>query len=94
MEQLTCAKRQVTSCFTVVVLFLGGCQSGSLWAPMPAEGVSPIDELPVYTRQVTHFGQRADWSHDGRRILFIEKTFGDVRETQNCRREIARRKIL
>ncbi|MHC4557862.1 MAG: TolB family protein, partial [Planctomycetota bacterium] len=31
-------------------------------------------------RRVTHFGQRADFSHDGKRILFIEKTFGDVYE--------------
>ena len=31
---------------------------------------------------MTHFGQRADWSHDGKRILFIEKTFGDVYEVE------------
>jgi Tol biopolymer transport system component len=31
---------------------------------------------------VTHFGQRADFSHDGQRILFIEKTFGDVYEVE------------
>jgi hypothetical protein len=65
-----------------VALLLGGCQAGSLWAPGPAVGVSPLDELPVYIRRVTHFGQRADWSHDGRRILFIEKTFGDVYEIE------------
>ncbi len=41
---------------------------------------SPVEELPAYIRQVTHFGQRADFSHDGKRILFIEKTFGDVYE--------------
>lgn len=43
---------------------------------------SPLDELPPYILQVTHFGERADWSHDGRRILFIEKTFGDVYEVE------------
>ena len=64
----------------IMVLVLCGCQGGSLWAPGETEGVSPMDELPVYIRQVTHFGQRADWSHDGKRILFIEKTFGDVYE--------------
>jgi len=64
----------------IMVLVLCGCQGGSLWAPGDTEGVSPLDELPVYIRQVTQFGQRADWSHDGRRILFIEKTFGDVYE--------------
>jgi Tol biopolymer transport system component len=43
---------------------------------------SPLDELPSYIRQVTTFGQRADWSHDGKRILFLEKTFGDVYEVE------------
>lgn len=46
------------------------------------EGKSPLDELPAYIRQVTHFGERADWSHDGKRILFVEKTFGDVYEIE------------
>ena len=43
---------------------------------------SPLDALPDYITQVTHFGQRADWSHDGKRVLFIEKTFGDVFEVE------------
>ncbi len=46
------------------------------------EGKSPLNELPDYIRQVTYFGQRADFSHDGKRILFIEKTFGDVYEVE------------
>ncbi len=46
------------------------------------EGVSPLDELPGHIKQVTHFGQRADFSHDGKRILFLEKTFGDVYEVE------------
>ena len=46
------------------------------------EGKSPLDELPRHIRQVTHFGERADWSHDGKRILFIEKTFGDAYEVE------------
>jgi hypothetical protein len=45
-------------------------------------GKSPLDELPPYMRQVTHFGERADWSHDGRRLLFLEKTFGDAYEVE------------
>ncbi len=43
---------------------------------------SPLDELPPHIRRVTHFGQRADFSHDGKRILFLEKTFGDVYEVE------------
>ncbi len=33
-------------------------------------------------RQLTFFGERADWSHDGTRVLFLEKTFGDVFEVE------------
>jgi Tol biopolymer transport system component len=44
------------------------------------ENASPIDNLPPYITLLTTLGQRADWSHDGERILFIEKTFGDVYE--------------
>jgi hypothetical protein len=43
---------------------------------------SPLDDLPPYIRQVTRFGERADWSHDGKRILFVEKTFGDAYEVE------------
>jgi hypothetical protein len=46
------------------------------------EGRSPLDELPAHIKHITNFGQRADFSHDGRRILFIEKTFGDVYEIE------------
>lgn len=61
--------------------------AGLLWTSCPAqsqstEGRSPLDELPSHIRQVTHFGERADWSHDGKRILFVEKTFGDVYEVE------------
>ena len=45
-------------------------------------GESPIENLPSYIKQVTSFGQRADWSHDGQRLLFIEKPFGDVFEVE------------
>jgi hypothetical protein len=48
----------------------------------PKEGESPLDNLPAYIRQVTYFGERADWSHDGKHLLFIEKTFGDAYEVE------------
>jgi len=40
------------------------------------------EELPDHITQITNFGQRADWSRDGKRILFIEKTYGDVFEVE------------
>ena len=46
----------------------------------PPAGESPADHLPPHIRHVTSFGERADWSHDGKRILFLSKTFGDAME--------------
>lgn len=43
---------------------------------------SPADHLPASIRRLTLFGERADWSADGKRILFLEKTFGDVYEIE------------
>ncbi len=66
---------------TLLVLILGGMLSAVCFGGSERKkNKSPVDELPAYIRQVTHFGQRADFSHDGKRILFIEKTFGDVYE--------------
>jgi len=47
-----------------------------------SQGKSPLDDPPPYIKRVTQFGQRADFSHDGKRLLFIEKTFGDVYEVE------------
>jgi hypothetical protein len=35
---------------------------------------------PDYITKVTNFGERPDWSHDGKRFLFVERSFGDVYE--------------
>jgi hypothetical protein len=58
-------------------------------AAEPKAGESPVDHLPPHITQLTTFGERADWSHDGRKILFMSKTFGDAMEidlaTKNIR---------
>ncbi len=43
---------------------------------------SPLANLPPHIRRLTHFGERADWSHDGKRLLFLSKTFGDAYELE------------
>src|SRR5689334_14512289 len=49
-------------------------------APVAADepANSPDQELPAHITRLTLFGERADFSHDGKRVLFLEKTFGDV----------------
>lgn len=39
---------------------------------------SPLSQLPGNVQQITHFGERADFSPDGRRIAFMAKSFGDA----------------
>ncbi|MCZ6792651.1 MAG: hypothetical protein O7J95_03450 [Planctomycetota bacterium] len=63
---------------TVLSAFLGSATA----AVEVGKGKSPLDDLPPCMRRLTHFGQRADWSHDGKRILFLERTFGDVYEVE------------
>ena len=63
--------------YRLVLFLVGQCSLAAA-----KDGKSPLDKLPPYIRQVTHFGERADWSHDGKRILFLEKTFGDVYEVE------------
>src|SRR5678815_6047038 len=59
-------------CF--LVLPVGGADGG------PQAGGNPADHLPSHISRVTWFGERADWSLDGQKILFLSKTFGDAME--------------
>lgn len=59
---------------------LPGCGGGGGGGAGVDVGEWTEDNFPSYIRRLTRFGERADWSHDGQRILFIEKTFGDVLE--------------
>lgn len=52
---------------------------------------NPADHLAPHIRQVTWFGERADWSHDGKRILFLSKTFGDAMELDLATKRIRNR---
>jgi len=57
----------------------------------PNPGDSPVDHLPPHIRQLTAFGERPDWSPDGRSILFLTKTFGDAMEIDVATRTIRNR---
>jgi hypothetical protein len=41
---------------------------------------APDQNLPAHIRRLTLFGERADFSPDGKKVMFVEKTFGDVYE--------------
>lgn len=39
---------------------------------------SPLDHLPKQITQLTHFGERADFSPDNQQVAFMAKSFGDA----------------
>lgn len=63
-------------------LLLAGSTSTTAVAQSEPKSGSPLDDLPPHIREATTFGERPDWSHDGKRILFMEKTYGDVYEVE------------
>jgi len=38
------------------------------------------NHFPSYIRRLSQFGERPDWSQDGKKILFVARSFGDVYE--------------
>jgi hypothetical protein len=68
---------------SIALIFLIAVASAADNAPVrkPKAG-SPLDDLPSNIRQIHGWGERADFSHDGKRIIFVEKTYGDVFELE------------
>lgn len=60
----------------------------SALAQPPRADENPADHLPSHITRLTSFGERADWSHDGKRILFLSKTFGDAMEIDLATKQI------
>ena len=74
-EESTAMERPSCPCSLLALGVVSGVSAAE-----PKAGESPADHLPPHIRRVTWFGERADWSHDGKRILFLSKTFGDAME--------------
>lgn len=69
----------------LVIIFLG---STVIAGADPKAGEGPADHLPPHIVRLTAFGERADWSADGKKILFLSKTFGDAMEIDVATRAI------
>lgn len=42
------------------------------------EGCFPYDMLPAHISPLTDFGQRSEWSMDGKQVYFVDRAGGDV----------------
>lgn len=70
-----------------ISLFLALVTVGTLAGLRAADG-DPRDQLPPHVTRLTWFGERADWRHDGKRFVFLSRTFGDVYEYDFATRRI------
>lgn len=59
---------------------MGFCEASSDWAKAQTTLGNPADHLPRNVMQITAFGERAEFSHDSQRVLFLSKQYGDVME--------------
>ena len=63
-----------------LILALGAGFAVSVHAQAEKAVTFPAEELPPYIRKVAHLGQRAEWSHDGERIMYVTRAGGEVYE--------------
>ncbi len=69
---------KMTASPAMILLLAIAAAGPGAWADDPPK--SPDQDLPPHITRLSLFGERADFSHDGKRVLFLEKTFGDVYE--------------
>jgi hypothetical protein len=62
-------KIYIYSIFTIISL---SCNQKS------PEGCFPVDKLPSQIEPLTSFGQRAEWSLDGKTVFFVDSAGGEV----------------
>lgn len=57
-------------------------------AALRAAEDDPRERLPPHITRLTWFGERADWRHDGKRFVFLNRAYGDVYEYDFATRRI------
>ncbi len=61
--------------FPLFFIFLAGISGCNTTQP---EGCFPKENLPDYISPLTSFGQRAEWSLDGKKVFFVDSAGGEV----------------
>ena len=65
---------------TLAFSFLTACLLAQPSGAYQTKEGNPADHLPEYIKRVSGFGERPEWSFDGKKILFVEKPMGEVYE--------------
>lgn len=71
-----------------LTVLIGLAAAGVQAAPPPSRSGNPADNLPAGMTQLTWFGERPHFSPDGKRVAFMEKSFGDVYEIELATKRI------
>ena len=66
--------------FIRLALLAGGMAACDAPDPAALRAGSPADALPANVSRLLEAGLRPDWSHDGRRLLFLDDLVGNVFE--------------
>lgn len=67
--------------YTVIFLSAILCNS-LLFGQAKIEDEWTDNHFPSYIKRMNEFGERPDWSLDGKKVLFVARTFGDVFEME------------
>jgi len=62
----------------LICLLFTGCSILFSQNNLLAQGCFPEDKLPPHITFLTGFGERAEWSHDGKQVFFCDKAGGDI----------------
>jgi hypothetical protein len=66
-----------------IMLGLTGCLMAGLAVAQSETRQEWTDtQFPSYVKRLNYFGERPEWSHDGKKVLFVSRTFGDVYEIE------------
>jgi Tol biopolymer transport system component len=74
---------------TWIFLVLMGVFSCKVTDKKVINGCFPAEHLPAHISPLTEFGERSEWSHDGKTIYFIDKAGGEVWKVDIATKELA-----
>ncbi|MEI6276901.1 MAG: hypothetical protein WCP08_12965 [Prolixibacteraceae bacterium] len=54
-----------------ILIGLSACENA---AKQKVSSCFPAEKLPEYITPLTSFGERSEWSHDGKTVYFVDKS--------------------